>query len=149
MQAREAPPPPTRPRCCRMIVFLRNIPNDTHRQEIIDFVMPAVRGGLFRPKGKIASIDILAVKDPATELTEYHCLVHVLPDEVGLRVIRRLHGQQFKGKRITVREYVVRSWRNDRRDPTRPPPPGIVDRRKSPTRRENLKIQVLKAISRD
>jgi hypothetical protein len=131
-----------------MILFLRNIPDDTSRQDIIDFVMPAVRGGLFRARGKITSIDVLAIKDPATGLPEYHGLVHVMPDAVGLRAIRRLHGQSLKGRRIAVREYVARSWRNDRRDPSRPPPPGIVDRRKTPARRENLKVQVLKAIGR-
>lgn len=130
-----------------MIVFLRNIPSDTSRQEIIAFVMPVVKGGLFRAKGKITSIDILAIKDNANGLVEYHGLVHITPDEVGLRVIKKLHGQPFKGKRMALHEYVVRSWKNDRRDPTRLKPPGIiVDRRKGPQRRSNLKILKLKAI---
>jgi RNA recognition motif-containing protein len=130
-----------------MIVFLRNIPDDTARQDIIDFVMPAVRGGLFRAKGKITSIDILAIKDGDTGSMEYHGLVYISPDEAGLRAIKKLNGQPFKGRRLTVREYVARSWKNDRRGPPKPPPPPeIGERRKNPTRRGNLKIQRLKAI---
>lgn len=131
-----------------MIVFVRNLPEDTTRQDIIDFIMPAVRGGLFRARGKITSIDVLVIRDSNTKLMEYHGLVHIAPDAVAQRVIRKLHGQHLKGKRVALREYIVRSWRNDRRDPLRKPPEGIIDRRKNPIRRDNLKIQVLKAIPR-
>jgi RNA recognition motif-containing protein len=129
-----------------MILFLRNLPEDTTRQEIIDFVMPAVRGGIFRTRGKIISIDILAIRDCGTELMEYHGLVHISPDDVGQRAIRKLHGQMFKGRRMTVREYIVRSWRNDRRDYSKPPQPVAVERRKGPIRRHGLKAQIMKTI---
>ena len=96
-----------------MIVFLRNLPEDTTRQDIIDFIMPAVKGGLFRAGGKVTGIDILANRDNNTRLMEYHGLVHISPDEAALRAIRKLHGRPLKGKRMAVREYVIRSWKND------------------------------------
>jgi hypothetical protein len=132
-----------------MIVFMRNIPDDTTRQEIIDFLMPTVKGGIFRAKGKITSIDILAIKDNNTSLTEYHGLAHIMPDQVGQRVIKKLHGQPFKGKRIALHEYIERSWKNDRRDPTKPSVPVAGERRAGQVRRTNLKIQKLKSIKRD
>ena len=132
-----------------MIVFMKNIPDDTTRQEIIDFLMPVVKGGIFRTRGKITSIDILAIKDNNTNIMEYHGLAHIMPDQVGQRVIKKLHGQPFKGKRIALREYIERSWKNDRRDPTKPPVPVPVERRTGQVRRSNLKIQKLKSIKRD
>jgi hypothetical protein len=129
-----------------MIVFLRNLPDDTTRQEIIDFVTPALKGGLFRARGLVTSLDILAIRDNSTRLMEYHGLVHVEPDEAGLRLIRKLHGRLFKGRRMTVREYVMRSWKNDRRGGPASPVPVAVERRIGPIRRANLKIQTLKTI---
>lgn len=129
-----------------MIVFIKNIPQETNRQDIIDLVMPVVMGGFFRLRGKISRVDILAIADNNTGLMEYHGLVHIVPDEVGHRVIRRLHGQYFKGKRVALREYVVRTWRNDRRDVSKPPVPVAVERRNGQVRRSNLKIQKLRAI---
>ena len=132
-----------------MIVFIRKIPENTTRQEIIDFLMPVVKGGIFRIKGKITSIDFLAIRDNNTRLMEFHGLAHIMPDTVGQRVIKKLHGQVFKGKRIALHEYVERSWRNDRRDSAKPPVPVAVERRKGPARRSNLKIQRVKSIMQD
>lgn len=130
-----------------MIVFLRNIPKDTSHQDILDFVGPVVKGGLLQSGGKVASIEFLEIQDGNAAIVEYHGLVHILPDEVGLRVIRKLNRQHFKGKRIVVREYVVRSWHNDRRDPSKQGDvPEGRDRRQGQVRRSNLRVRKLKSL---
>lgn len=131
-----------------MIVFLRNIPNDTTRKEVANFLMSALKGGFFRATGKIISIDFLAIQDNETQLTEYHCLVSILPDSAARRVIKKLHGQPLRNRRIAVREYVMRSWQNDRRSAARHAGQTPDDRRIGPSRRRGyLKIQKLKAIT--
>jgi hypothetical protein len=128
-----------------MIVFMRNIPDDTNRRDIVAFIEPALQGGFFKAKGEILSVSVLLIKDKGVKLMEYHAIVNITPDAVAARVIKSLHGRVFKGKRIALREYVVRSWKNDRRNTAKP---GTVadERRQTPTRRRNLHIEIKKLV---
>jgi hypothetical protein len=126
-----------------MLVFLRRVPADTTLTEIMDFVEPALKGGLFRPRGEIASASILAMRERMQGAAEYHAVVDIKPDEAALRAIKKLHRQMFKGKRIAVRQYIVRCWKNDRRGDQAQPCPAGKERRVTPTRRRQLQIEVL------
>lgn len=123
-----------------MIVFLRNIPDDTLRSEIVAFVEPALNGGFFKAKGKIIKIEILGLRDKDINLVEYHALVYIEPDSAALRAIKKLHGQRFRNKRLTVRQYMLRDWKNDRRRMAKDVPMQIKEKRKSHDRRRNLEI---------
>jgi len=129
-----------------MIVFMRNIPDDTSRRDIAAFIEPALQGGFFKAKGEILSVSVLLLKDKGTKLTECHAIVNIAPDAVAERVVKKLHGQLFKGKRIALREYAIRSWKNDRRGI--PAKPGAVadERRLTPTRRRNLHVEIKKLV---
>lgn len=124
-----------------MIVFLRNIPGDTLRSEIVDFIQPALKGGFFKASGEIKKIELLALRDKDINLVEYHALVHIEPDAAALRVIKKLHGQRFRDKRITVREYYVRSWKNDRRSAPHQGVSYLKEKRKNSDRRRNLEVE--------
>jgi hypothetical protein len=130
-----------------MIVFLRNVPEDASRRDIVDFISPALEGGFFKARGEILSVGVLVVKDKGLNLTEYHAIVSIRPDAVALRVIKKLHGQPFKGRRIALREYVVRNWRNDRRQIKAKPGEVAAERRMTPTRRRNLHIEMKKLVA--
>ncbi len=91
-----------------MIIFLRNIPNDTLRSDIAKFIFPAIKGGLFREKGEIKFIKLLAMRGMFVKTVEHHALVAIEPDKVALRVIKKLHSTHLKGKRIIVRQYSPR-----------------------------------------
>jgi hypothetical protein len=123
-----------------MIIFIRNIPADTLRSEIIDFINPALKGGFFKSKGEIKNIEILTLKDKDINLLEHHALVHIEPDAAALRAIKKLHGQRFRGKRITVREFIVRNWRNNKRSESTDTNTELKEKRKNPERRRNLEI---------
>lgn len=98
-----------------MIIFLRKIPASTKVNELYDFVLPTLKGGWFRKSGQIAHAQVLALRDKRTNAVEFHGLVFIEPDEIGLRTINRLKKRRFKGRLITIREYHQRSWHNDPR----------------------------------
>jgi hypothetical protein len=125
-----------------MLVFLRNVPRDVTLEEIMDFLEPAVRGGVLQRAGEVLSVNLLEIKAFKSLVPEYHAIVHIKPDDVGLRVIKKLHRAMFRGRRIALHEYAVRNWRNDRR--TSPAGAGKVqrERRLLPTRRRVLTIEV-------
>ena len=94
-----------------MQVFIRNIPGDTSSKELIDFVSPALKGGLLKAKGKLTEIKILALRDRNTKLVEYHAVVKIEPDNVALRAIKQLNAKRFRNKVTGVRQYHMRTNR--------------------------------------
>ncbi len=98
-----------------MIVFLRRIPANTRKRDIVDFITPVLKGGFLQKSGRIEDIKTLVYKDTRTKIMEYHCLVTIDSDAVANRVIKKLNRKAFKGKHISVREYFHRSWHNDPR----------------------------------
>ncbi|MGR8935622.1 MAG: hypothetical protein ACU837_14705 [Gammaproteobacteria bacterium] len=79
------------------------------------------------------------LKDKHINLVEYHALLYIEPDAVALRVIKKLHGQRFRNKRITVRQYFLRSWKNDRRLQNRSTQ-DCIEKRTNIDRRRNLEV---------
>lgn len=124
-----------------MIIILRNIPRDTLRSNIVLFVKPVVKGGLFSKKGKIKRVELLALKDKHTHLLEYHALIDIEPDAVASRAIKKLHGQRFKDRRIAVRQYFERSPKNNKRIGPSEPHAVLREKRFNPTRRRELEIE--------
>ena len=103
-----------------MIIFLRNIPYETTKQEIANFIGRAFNGFclLDKPSAKIEleDVSILSIKDVNSNALEKHGLVNVFPNETGKRVIEKLDGTIYKGKYLTIREYINRSIDNDPRN---------------------------------
>lgn len=106
-----------------MLVILRKIPSATFKTEIIDFIEPALNHGVWGvlgKKGYISSVEIIRRRNKSIGngigRIEFDALLRIEPDNAGHRVIRRLNRNRFKGKRIEVREYHLRTWHNDRRD---------------------------------
>jgi len=98
-----------------MILFIRKIPANTKLNEIVAFVEPAVKGGLFRKGGVIKGAKILALRDMRLNTVEFHGLVNVEPDKEAQRVLKKLKGKRFKGKFVVIRQYYQRDWHNDKR----------------------------------
>jgi hypothetical protein len=126
-----------------MIVFLRRVPKDLSLAELLEFLEPALKGGLFRPAGEVGSAHLLEMRAVQTQEPEYHAVVHIKPDEAAERVIRKLHGQMLRGRRVALHEYVVRNWRNERRLAKAGPGELKRDRRSLPTRRRMLSVQII------
>ncbi len=98
-----------------MIIFVRNIPANSHPSELQQYVASAVKRNFFFRSGKILKCEILVLQDKRTKVLEFHGMVHVDSDRAGERAIQQLKGRRFKNKLVIVREYKCRSWHNDRR----------------------------------
>jgi hypothetical protein len=124
-----------------MIIFLRCIPPETKKYEIANFINRVFsKCFLYRQSGDILheDIEILSIQDIDSNTLEKHGLVSIFPKEVGNRVIKKLDGTIFKGKRITVREYFNRSADNDPRNKNPNATIGFKEQRASDRRRKPL-----------
>ncbi len=128
-----------------MIVFLRRIPQETRIEDIIDFIEPVLKGGLFKKSGQIAKIEIMIMKDNSANKLEYHAQVIIEPDMVAERVIAQLNRKPILGKHIAVREFVYRLWQNDRRVNQYGIP--SIDERRIKDRRRGKKLEVVNKIT--
>ena len=130
-----------------MILFIRKIPANTKLSELIGFVEPTVKGGLFRRSGIIRDAKILALRDLKLRTLEFHGLVTVEPDKVAMRVIKKLRGKRFKGKFVVIRQYFQRDWHNDPRQHNQGSQAlGMHERRKT-DRRRGKELEVIEDIT--
>lgn len=130
-----------------MIIFLRKIPAATKPSEIIAFVEPAIKGGLFRRSGRITGVKILALQDKRLKTLEFHGLVTVEPDAVALRAIKKLKGRRFKGKFVVIRQYFERDWHNDPRQNRGALVEQNIQNRRMSDRRRGKDLEIIKDIS--
>jgi hypothetical protein len=98
-----------------MVIILKHVPNKISKQDIENFLTPAIVGGWLRKGGQIEKAFILLQKEERTNSVQRHVLVEVYPDFVAERIIKKLHRQSIAGKRISVCEYKIRNWHNDSR----------------------------------
>lgn len=130
-----------------MIIFLRGIPASTKLSELLEFVGPAIKGGLFRKSGRVVNVKILELQDRRYKALEFHGLITVEPDAVAARAIKRLKGQRFKGKLVVVRQYFQRDWHNDpRQNHNITVTQHLSDRRRG-CRRRGKDLELMKDIS--
>ncbi len=123
-----------------MIVLFRNIPDDSYHNDITAIVQPVIKGGFFRKQGNINSIEILALKEINTGSLEFQALAHIEPEDAANRVIKKLHGHYIRGSRVTVRQYYLRNWKNDKRSEEKDVDWQLQEKRTNPSRRRNLKV---------
>jgi class 3 adenylate cyclase len=93
-------------------VILKYIPKNTTYKQILEFVKPALKGGIFSKSGKIERISVLAQKKKPSNATEFHTILSIQPDEAAKRIINKLHRKQLNGHYIAVAEYIERSIYN-------------------------------------
>ena len=118
-----------------MIIFLRKIPVNTRYSDIVEFIEPALDGGLFKHSGRINKIEILVLRDVQLKTLEFHALITVEPDAVGFRALKSLKGKRFKDRLLIVRQYFHRSWHNDPRQHYQALAPDVAEKRVSDRRR--------------
>ncbi len=124
-----------------MIIFLRNIPTDTMKYEIANFIEPVFDDcflGHSADKLTIQDIEILSIKDLDSNSLEKHALIRVFPLDVARRVIKRIDGALFKNTPIMAREYINRSSSNDPRNSLEKASAELLDRRHADRRRKPL-----------
>lgn len=65
--------------------------------------------------------------------------IPIEPDVAGERILKHLHRPCFKGRKIIIREFIDRSWENDRRNHAPKKNHPINDLRHSERRQHSLK----------
>jgi len=124
-----------------MLVFFRNIPLDARKADLEAYIESALHKGLLasiRRTGQIIELKIQYFKNPDLNSEEAHGLVRIEPDSAAKKLILQLNRKPFLGKRINVREYYSRAWKNDPRTANAHLQTGIKERRKGERRRKGL-----------
>ena len=99
-----------------MIIILERISPKTDIQDIRKFIAPALKGHIFQKPGRIGYIKIEILKDNINGMHEYYALVLVNSDAAAERIIKKKNQRLLTGRKIKVRQYFLRSWRNDPRN---------------------------------
>ncbi len=123
-----------------MIVLFKNIPKNSYHNDITNIIQPVIKGGLFRKQGHINNIDIIAIRENENEALEFQALAYIEPEVAANRVIKKLHGLIVEGSRITVRQYFLRNWKNDKRGEEAEATWYPKEKRTNPCRRRQLKV---------
>jgi class 3 adenylate cyclase len=97
-------------------VILKHIPQDTTHKQILQFVKPALKGGIFSKSGTLERISVLAQKDKLSDIMEFHAILYIQPEEVAKRIINKLHRKQLNGRYVAVAEYIERSIYDGRKN---------------------------------
>jgi class 3 adenylate cyclase len=129
-------------------VILKYIPQNTTHRQILQFVKPALDGGLFSKSGTIERVSVLVHKHQLSDAMDFHIILAIQPDEVAKRVIDKLHRKQLNGRYIAVAEYVERSIYNNSSviytKDEHPKANCVPDRRDSTKRVRLISIEQLK-----
>ena len=96
-----------------MRVILKYIPQNTTYKQLLQFLKPALEGGLFSKAGKIEGISILVHKHSSSDAMDFHAIVAIHPDDAAKRVINKLHGKSLNGYHVAIMEYIERSIYNN------------------------------------
>jgi len=125
-----------------MLVFFKNIPPTTEKSDLIRFIKPAIKQGffdrLFHLPGTITDITLLNLLDKGEKLLNVHGIVTIMPDDVASLVIKQLDRKIVNGRRVTVREYHIRSEQNDPRKSSINVSQSINDQRVGDRRQNEL-----------
>lgn len=127
-----------------MQLIVPRIPVSTTVADLKTFLKPALTS--WWPFAKVKDIDrykIVIYKDSNTNVIEHHAILFVQDTALAKKICRKLNRKRLLGKHVAVREYFVRSWKNDRRltaglKSVEPPD----SRRKGDRRRGNRLIEI-------
>lgn len=126
-----------------MYAIIKNIPDGITAEKLAELIQPVVKGKFFQKTGKLQAIKILQIIDQHGGPLEYHALVRVCADPIKLRLIRSLDCKLIgndENANISVSEFVVRHWSNDRRSNSRQYMEFGQNRRVADRRRYRLKF---------
>lgn len=124
-----------------MYVILVRLPSYTTYSDIGEFLEPVLKRGIFGRKGVIENIEIQILYDPQMNTKEYHGVIRISPDSAAERVIRKLDRKKLNGKHITVREFHLRNWHNDKRESGQRLKKYLTERRNIDRRRKLQKVE--------
>jgi len=121
-----------------MIVIIERISPETQKQDLIDFIQPALKGNIFQKSGQFASLKIISYTDKLTGEVHYYGTILIPSDTVAQRVIRKLNNTKLLDELVVIRKYHFRSWRDDPRVNGKKLNPKLKNSRKRDRRQSSL-----------
>ena len=102
-----------------MQLFVGRFPHKFSKQELCRVVARATRKnvllGLLQKNKTTFGCKIMMMRNKDHGESQYFAIISNLPYKIAQRVIKNLDGKCLNGCILTVREYKVRSWKNDAR----------------------------------
>lgn len=100
-----------------MILIIPRVSASCTYDDIKRFINPGLKTGVwpFEKVHKPNNIKIIIYKDTRTETVEYHALIYITNEKIAEKVIKKCNRKILNNKHVAVREYQVRSIKNDRR----------------------------------
>ena len=123
-----------------MIIFFRNISEQTKDHHLAAFIEPVIKGSWFRKKIIVEDLKVIHLYNRHSKTSEFHGLVTLQPESAGRRLIKRLSKKPLLGRPIIVREYHRRVWQNDPRIKYDFHHSATVCQRVADRRRKNLEV---------
>jgi hypothetical protein len=74
-----------------VIIIIEKISRDTTRQDLINFIQPALKGYFFQKTGQLGYVKTVKYTDNLTERESYHGMFLVTSGKVAARVIKKLN----------------------------------------------------------
>lgn len=130
-----------------MILFIRNIPDNTRVSELKSFVEPTLKPRLFflPNRGTVVKAEIFALQNKHNKIVEHHGLVFLDSKYALQTAMSKLKGKRFRNRSLQIREYKHRSSRNDRR--VFAPANGMFEDQRQHDRRRGAAMQVVATLS--
>ncbi len=94
-------------------IILKYIPQNTTRKQILQFIKPILKGGLFGKSGTIERISVLVQKNRLSDTMMFHAILYIQPDPVAKRIINKLNKKPLNDHQVAVTEYTERCIHNN------------------------------------
>jgi hypothetical protein len=129
-----------------MIIIVKNIRASVSSSDLHDFVEPVLKRSFPFRSGRIVKTEILILREKETNSVEYHGLVYVNSDAAARRAVVKLRGKRLANKAVSVKEYFIRDWHNDRRV-RHTADPANYEQKRVADRRRNNRVEVIENTS--
>ena len=123
-----------------MKILLVNIHSLTTTEDIVEFVNKAIQSPFSFKQSSIESVEIMLYYDENLKHPRFYLFVCIASENLARKAISKLNRKMLRGKRVGVREFVVRNPLNDRRDPHAIKYPSFLSRRSGDRRKKTLNL---------
>lgn len=122
-------------------IIIPRIPAITTLGDIREFIKPALKRVWPLKDREVDKYKIIIYKDTGTGEIEYHALIFVKEALLAKKIIWKLNGKWLLNKPVSIREYHIRSFRNDKRKPVALNSPEATGGLRKSDRRRGSRLQ--------
>lgn len=125
------------------MLILKNIAPSLKIDDIKKIIHIVIENSLFHKNASIRAIKIILLYNRKKQEADRFAIVTLDSDKSERLVKSSLAGRNIHGKTVAAEEYIVRNWKNERRDENTGSLAPIIEQRKTERRRPHMKMEVL------